>query len=917
MKHCSRKDEVIITQIAERYIRTPYKKYSVTVKSNVMRKLTIMEWTLLHIVSDFSNRPKFANYRLEYFFETVLGINKSELLIRPCLESLIQNKIIVVDDYTQFTVVAKIFIKNIHLTKYGVETVKRGYVPGADKESSEVLYYDLLREKVYDVLVDLGPHEESVKITDEAEFPVKFPAEAILVGLQKGILLPDKYRNNSTEAEEVSCNTEDTEWRTDLLTVDLSDAQQLTCNLPATQEVRKLLFLMLGEQFEPATAWPVLAQPDALPETFAIGEEVLSEIELWIRLEDYAFFDNRVFGKLSKRFVSTLSGKTVVIFSCDEFCVKAGKWTEIRVPFSGPAKHSLIMDDSGDYLCAAVLPVMLKDEKLNIWLAYQAEDTIDLRNWFATQLDQAVTLDPSMAVLYKLPFVDSGEERCESIVCQRLAQLNSSIRRVAFLKEVNERCMAISVSPVDAVKVIPALTTYHSGNTVDERREDIVTFYTEFFKAYKPEIYEDFVITAVSNAMPNNMNDLLFLLSAVMYCEAVNVEQFIRKADEVFRDQISPYMINLMFAKILTKDSMYPLTKLLSCAVAYNDIRQSVHQIETLLPNMDFTVGNDQDVIAGDLIECKDLSAVNEQIEIIAAAIELASGWGVSVFNEKGPLCVVSKNVRLLTRLLNMFIPSQDGIADLYLIDTCVFLHTPDILKYFTDSEILRIPFTVLRELDYHKDNNADSTLKKSAAFACKQIEKYLDKAAADELPRFAVEPQDYPELLPPGFSDRKHDDLILSAAFRYKLLNPIVLTDDTNFRNIARSQGIRIKAWKAFIAERGGVAKQTSDTTTDGGQKAAGQKETLEETTPTEPGSVTKAQFLGQSVDFLKQPPFNLSTKKVKSLSAAGFQTLQELYGATTADINQKCKAASSRVTARQVIDKLRAKVDAEFLDC
>ena len=48
---------------------------------------------------------------------------------------------------------------------------------------------------------------------------------------------------------------------------------------------------------------------------------------------------------------------------------------------------------------------------------------------------------------------------------------------------------------------------------------------------------------------------------------------------------------------------------------------------------------------------------------------------------------------------------------------------------------------------------------------------------------------------------------MILSAALRYKLLNPRILTDDTNFRNIARTQGIDPIAWDKFIAERGGVA--------------------------------------------------------------------------------------------------------------
>ena len=43
--------------VAEKKIRVPFKEYEILIKSNVMRKLTIMEWTLLHVVKDYSAFP--------------------------------------------------------------------------------------------------------------------------------------------------------------------------------------------------------------------------------------------------------------------------------------------------------------------------------------------------------------------------------------------------------------------------------------------------------------------------------------------------------------------------------------------------------------------------------------------------------------------------------------------------------------------------------------------------------------------------------------------------------------------------------------------------------------------------------------------------------------------------------------------
>ena len=183
----------------------------------------------------------------------------------------------------------------------------------------------------------------------------------------------------------------------------------------------------------------------------------------------------------------------------------------------------------------------------------------------------------------------------------------------------------------------------------------------------------------------------------------------------------------------------------------------------------------------------------------------------------------------------------------------------------FSENERIRIPFTVLQELDYHKDNNSDLALKKCAAFACKQIEtESLRSSKAQDL-RFAVESRDYPELLPNGFTTSKHDHLILSAALRYKALSPKILTDDTNFRNIARTQDIKAVAWTDFIKSRGGKAERGQ-----GASKVTGGVEAQDE-----------------AKDILGSDDLQIAEKSIDALLFAPLAVKGRIFGMTQSELS------------------------------
>ena len=200
--------------------------------------------------------------------------------------------------------------------------------------------------------------------------------------------------------------------------------------------------------------------------------------------------------------------------------------------------------------------------------------------------------------------------------------------------------------------------------------------------------------------------------------------------------------------------------------------------------------------------------------------------------------------------------------------------------------------------------------IRKSAAYACKCIERALNHSSNPGHVSVGVEPRDYPELLPGGFSKTKHDDLILSAAFFYSKANPIILTDDTNFRNIARSQGFSTKPWKEFVEEHNHSAVRTTDSPSSTAATKPVEVSKAEQCEPPKKESSINS-YLSQSINALTLTPFNLPKKKVKALATAGYDTLQSLYDANTGEINKKFKSVSMRDLALRTATKLKSEAD------
>lgn len=856
--------------IAKQFIQTPYIKYSVHLTSVAVRKLTVMEWTILRIANDYSTNPKYKSQKLSRFFEEILGMDRSELLIRPTINSLLRLKLIEIDGYTSLALAADTAVSKIHLTDAGLDALRHNYIPGDSKDTEECIYFDLLSGTPKDYLLDQSlydPDNTAVRITNKTTFDIQFPATEIISSINTGSLYPSKYKNSNAIAQEATNTAEEVVWSTGLLMLDSNDDGSYTCNYPLTTDIYTQLAKMTAAPFKSATGWPNWDEQKELPKEMLNAKFAVVDIEKYIGINDYIFVYAGIWDEFSKKFKKALKGTTCIVFDSSQFEIIPGETTIVFVPFLPENANAILMVPGKEVICAAQKRCTIENRNLDMWFSYRDVSSVSVQDWFARELVQASESHPDLLGLLFMPVVDLSNKQQIEPVKRLLTTKVTLSEKISVLQKLNECCGDLRIMLPDYRLVLDDLIEAVDFSSADAVVDDLMMAYAELLLDCDEQIYADLVIKAATvYGLRSGVLDLHKILACIFQSMDINLVDFMQQVDSKVFAYIPNAELDSLF-DVFAQSVPEQIPEISVISKAYNDLIKGLKLISGLLRGIDWHGEIDRDSMLNGIINCSVLPKVRETVAAVKETTFDLQNRGCSVFSENGSCYGIFERLEILDQMLSCFIYPNGEVAAVYLIDTCVFLHSPDILSYFRDDEMVRIPFTVLRELDHHKDNNPDLTLKKCAAFACKQIEAKTLSAERNHDDHFAVEPRDYPEMLPEGFSAHKHDDLILSAALRYKLLNPRILTDDTNFRNIARTQGVDPIAWDKFVTERGGNAVRGQGNQVVNGDSSSGADSTPvipePEPEPTLPPEGKSQEVSAMSVEKLYATPLHTAAKK------------------------------------------------------
>lgn len=920
--------------VNERFIKVPYQEYKVSLKHAAIRKLTVIEWSLLRITDQFGSKPEYKDFTLDRFYEEVLGMDNCEMLLKPCVHQLIDLEMIEIEGFTETSMVTRIKLGEIKITDKGSKSLRDGYLLGQMQNADETAYLDMVSDQMLGSIQDYADRDidHRAKAINKGRLSsVAFPVERFIRDVNEGRLFKEKYYDSRRWVDSAVCAEDKAQWYTTLLLLEQTRDNELKCNFPVNDEILDLLRNMVSCPFECKERAAIWGDSDPLPEKGSFGSKMLRPVLSSLEYSENVFMPEELYLSVRSENPDVLGGKTVFIMGSKEFALDDLNGL-IYLPVSFDNTNLIYYDDKKDAYNLFVKHDSLDGNPLDVYFIQDTQVAADLLSSLFPKTADLAEKNPEIISVFAMPVFKVKQIELNRLYAERLSCYESFKEAIQFAARVSATSRRLHANDINPDITSDYVRKLLPCDDIEALITDLRYAYQYYYNLLGPTAYFSLLTEAAelySGADRIAATEMIAEL-AETYCGG--------KYDKtVFADtmseKVSPLLhaddYDALYGKVCSDDEERR-EALFGPYADYLSFRDAYRAVLSLLPEYVWENEYTKDELLGKLIECPNILMVNECVDRMIDVSDHRTIPGCCFFRDNQ----MRKNADLLKEILGLFILPEGVPAPIYIIDTCAFVHTPEILDYFKEDEIVRIPFRVLRELDKHKDNKSNDA-HIPAAKACKSIEQHVTKARLGGLLTFDLESQDYPDLLPVGFTYADNnrlspDNLILSCAFRYKAFRPTILTDDTNFRNISRSQGIAVKAWKDFIEERGGRAERSSSASKSnmagtpittstaapekpysGAAKPVAVPVKPAAAAPVQPKSLLvisdnpeareklRQEWLNRSIEELTAPEIGVASKVTKALQAADIRTIRKLTETSDATIRQRIKAVSLRTGA------------------
>lgn len=902
--------------IGERFIKIPYQQYTLSLQYASIRKLTVMEWSVLRIVKDYSTKWKLGNSTLAYFFEEILGMDNCEMLLKPCINSLKDLEMVQIEGINDTSVIARVKLNEVKITEKGLKALKDGYLLGPLQETEEIVFWDIVSKTFMDHADDYSEQDNAHSAKSLAKKKAgksSFELEKFLKAVNTGELFKSKYYSDGRWVESAICAEKEEQWRTALLVLEQTREKVLKTNFPVDDEVYEQLCQMTRCPFtgaDNATDWE-LGGTDTLPENGLFGSKLLRELQSAIGYCKNVITTEPVYTALYSENKKTFDEKQVILLGTSVFQIDDVN-SVIHLPIKLPIHNLACLTDKKDAFGLYVKHATVEDRAIDVFFAQPMLIPSDVLPSIIDENADSFSRIPELLAVFSMPMFGITKSKLNTIYLKEIAKCSDLKSVVQYAAKATSAAKRIRVKTFAPDPVVRQIKKYLHYEDVEAVIADLKYSYQYYLYQFDENFLEMLIDVSLEYSGPNRIKSIEKILSiATKLLPRLHDAWYSAEANRRLTMTLKPEDYDELYAGMYeqSKDSQMCI---FNAFAEYLKFFDTVRSVESLIPDFVFSTQTDGDALLAKMLECPNLVQVKRDVELM---LTTASKHSDSEYFRNGEIWA---NAKLVKDILDLFILPDDKAANIYIIDTCAFIHTPDILDYFQDNEIVRVPHTVLLELDKHKDNMG-KPIHTAAAAACRSIEKHATQAKLGNLLTFEMEPRDYPELLPAGFADGNKerlspDNMILSTAFRYKAFKPTIITDDTNFRNISRSQGINAIPWHDFIDGRGGKAVRSSNHKTQAtvmpsqpveGSLIDAKKSESEDTSLQ--SKINRADWLKRPISDLSLPEIGVPVKITRVLAACDFPTINSLMKATDFQLKQKIKASAVRNDAYNA----RAKFD------
>lgn len=799
----------------------PYIKYRAEVSHFTSRKSTAIEWVILEAINKCEKLPEYSGISIANFFEQLFTISDADLLIRPVLISLQDIGAIIIygiDDDTELNTVA---MSNLRLTPTGREMQSQGLLPGVSSQEIFSIYYDLVEGVLKEETNLYKTKSTGTPIIDNLN-EYKFPEGTIREWFSKIQNNKKQSKFNwltpTTKIETIYPLDSELYWKNVTRKVELvdgmrwkiSDIEDLNID-----EVSLKKFNVLNLDELENLPYLEIKNPDEEIKKLVSFNEIGKLVEDLLEKEDLFCVEAKYYKDVKVKQPNRKNIRIGIVFGANKFEVKNSKMQIIiYIPDYDLNNQGLFFNTSNS-VKACITTVSAGEVSKNIPIAYiPREYKNNLPNTIANTVAKYYTQDNIILfALYELGLKDLFLEYVTNIVSEN-KELDDKAKIIESFNQKSKEFYGKNVilaTDKENFLIDKDYIIKHSKNI--ENAKKIINDYAEI-NAFKQDdtLFQKMMQIVIKHVgVQDSLEDIWSFWKIIASAKKAHINWITKM--ELHKYLYSEKSI-LNFFNRFKEENLFEIDEYTIVEKTILNLKRISLQIKKLIPELNLykTVSNEKynEIVLAHKDILKDLYEKvrqwkKDEEEFINKVFNLDE-----FLKTDNPFMNVKKNIDALRNALATFFDdSFMKFNEVYIADTSILLNEPNLISWFDGKKtLLVIPMIVLDELDGLK-NSEDEEIAKKAREIIRNISKYSN---CDWL---NIKESSYPDLISKDLDKERNDNKILSIAIKYCTKKPILLTDDTNFGNIAIANNIETMNLESYL-----TIKQAEKTTNKDSKK-------------------------------------------------------------------------------------------------
>ena len=813
--------------IEESQVRVPSRKYTLTVHCIKTRRLTAIEWLILSCISKFHNSSTMSDSKMRDAFESVFGLQDSDLLIKPSLDEL---KKIGVIQWTGAFDYSRVTFGSVQLTALGIQMLDTGLLPGDNTDIPLVIWYNPLTGRINSQEIQKGPVSDTIVFGSLADYGTYFPEEEIKQSLQSGEVGTNRFSASEYIIQSIeNTNTQQSETFTTLkLDLDSSDVLSIApriINANMQKQVEKLLFPKeMDKQFVQSL---VLRSGMEIELVYGTGKRIKKAISAVCKNGHFLFVDESFFLFYSKIDSTLFEGKILILYNAqrlESYMYRNSTVMTIPVGLDFPGCVVINEKNESVSICKSVLsfegqkieyPLALKDRRVS--------RKNGILKWFEEAIIRKGKRDVAYYGLASCPLLSCRASGIytDLIASWKTKTLDAILSDVA---QITRLPSAVHLTGFDIEKVSELLIGKISSKNAEQTLIDCQRIIASPGLVAKSHLHRLLVEKALSIAKkPTTYNELQALQDRMGVKDHDTALIF----DDLFDSLYDETVVRDILARVMKGEN--PISREFFAADEYfNTYIANLNDISFLVGKINLFAKQEEKAFRNTVTNCPDMALLQMQVaELSSKNAELVK-HSINIYALMTQIDPVKcerfyYNLGLIDRFIvekikgiipvdtdNDKKPNGKTVVakieeKVFVLDTSAIIHNPDLFLYFSANEYVRLPLVVLAELGKIKDRRSDlfertDDSSTTARFLAKDIRNIYLKCFNVMNECILMTEVSALDLLPPDLDQTTPDHQILSVALKYKNWDVCLITDDLQFSLIAEQIGIKTISSNEFI---------------------------------------------------------------------------------------------------------------------